>query len=282
MTDNMLLDAVADAIEKAGCPGREGPYGSYDYSNYNGESPPFVVRDFRDPNSAEWGTVVWRGSDSKTCDEVYNILTRRHIAAAAIRACRFLNDFQLRVRAWTVACFGVSITEDKIERNHRFLEEALELVQALDCSREEAHQLVDYVFDRPAGKPMQELGGVMVTVAALANANQLDLDASSETELDRCWINLDRIRAKQAAKPKQGPLPAGHVSLLMRMHDSLIELLLILGRQFENFPAEPDSVAWKTAKGRLDRAYAVLTDARPVLKHEIHIATINHRSSTDA
>lgn len=61
-----------------------------------------------------------------------------------------------------MACFGATISRDKAERNHRFLEEALELVQACGCTESEAAQLVAYVYGRPAGDPPQEVGGVMV------------------------------------------------------------------------------------------------------------------------
>jgi hypothetical protein len=115
--------------------------------------------------------------------------------------------FQQRVLEWMMACFSMEICRDGTERNHRFLEEALELVQALGCTRSEAHQLVDYTFDRPAGEPLQELGGVMVTIAALCFPNELDMDAAGEIELARVWKKIDVIRAKQAAKPKHSPLP---------------------------------------------------------------------------
>ena len=59
--------------------------------------------------------------------------------------------FQKRVHQWMLACFGDPIAQDKVERSHRFLEEALELVQAADCTQPEAHQLVDYVFNGPVG-----------------------------------------------------------------------------------------------------------------------------------
>lgn len=103
------------------------------------------------------------------------------------------------------------IAGDREERNHRFLEEALELVQSLGCSASEAHQLVDYVYGRDVGDPPQEVGGVMVTLAALCLANDLDMHANGETELARIWTKVDAIRAKQAAKPKHSPLPE-HVS----------------------------------------------------------------------
>lgn len=106
-----------------------------------------------------------------------------------------------------MACFGEMIADDREERNHRFLEEALELVQACGCTASEAHQLVDYVFDREIGEQRQEVGGVMVTLAALCLANALDMHDAGEVELARIWTKVEAIRAKQAAKPKHSPLP---------------------------------------------------------------------------
>lgn len=116
-------------------------------------------------------------------------------------------SFQNRVKPWLLACFGEQIAGDREERNHRFLEEALELVQACGCTASEAHQLVDYVFGRDVGEPTQKVGGVMVTLAALCLANDLDMHANGETELARIWTKVEAIRAKHAAKPKHSPLP---------------------------------------------------------------------------
>jgi hypothetical protein len=115
--------------------------------------------------------------------------------------------FQDRVNPWMQACFGDAISKDLIERNHRFLEESLELVQSTGCTSSEAHQLVDYVFGRDVGDPHQEVGGVMVTLAALCLAAKMDMHQCGETELSRIWTKVDVIRAKQAAKPKHSPLP---------------------------------------------------------------------------
>ena len=117
--------------------------------------------------------------------------------------------FQSRVKPWILECFGSEIANDKQERNHRFLEESLEAVQSLGCTIGEAYQLVDYVFNRPVGEPKQEIGGVMVTLAALCLANDIDMFKEGWTELHR--INtpsvIEKIRAKQATKPKHSPLP---------------------------------------------------------------------------
>lgn len=115
--------------------------------------------------------------------------------------------FQTKVLPWLLACFGEMIAGDREERNHRFLEEALELVQACGCTASEAHQLVDYVYGRPVGELHQEIGGVMVTLAALCLANDADMHAAGWVELDRIWGKVEAIRAKQAAKPKHSPLP---------------------------------------------------------------------------
>jgi NTP pyrophosphatase (non-canonical NTP hydrolase) len=116
--------------------------------------------------------------------------------------------FQECVAPWMQACFGAEISGDRIERNHRFLEEALELVQSNGCTEDEAHQLVGYVYGRDQGEINQEAGGVMVTLAALCLASGIDMHAAGETELARVWTKVEQIRAKQAAKPKHSPLPS--------------------------------------------------------------------------
>jgi hypothetical protein len=120
---------------------------------------------------------------------------------------RQLVSFQSRVHHWMIACFGEQITSDAQERNHRLVEEALELAQSCGCTRSEAMQLVDYVFDRPVGEKLQEVGGVMVTLAALCTAQGINMLGAGETELARVWTKIEMIHAKQAAKPKHSPLP---------------------------------------------------------------------------
>ena len=119
----------------------------------------------------------------------------------------FACPFQDRVAPWMAACFGEVISADRVERNHRFLEESLELVQACGLTVGEAHLLVDYVFKRPVGEKPQEVGGVMVTLAALCLAQNLNMHSCGETELARIWAKIEQIRAKQDTKPKNFPLP---------------------------------------------------------------------------
>lgn len=118
-----------------------------------------------------------------------------------------ITSYQSRVEQWLEACFPVSVRSDRGERTHRFLEEALELAQANGCSRADALALVDYVFGRPSGRPEQEVGGVMVTLASLCSASDINMDEAGDQELDRNWKRIEQIRAKQQSKPHGSPLP---------------------------------------------------------------------------
>jgi hypothetical protein len=117
-------------------------------------------------------------------------------------------SFQTKIHDWMLACFNVEIAADKTERNYRFLEESLELVQSCGCSKDDALALVDYVYGRPLGNPSEESGGVLVTLAALCTAHGIDMQSCGDDELERIWEIKDKIRAKQANKPQRSPLPA--------------------------------------------------------------------------
>lgn len=109
---------------------------------------------------------------------------------------------QDRVASWVEACFPPEVVHSKDERNFRFLEEALELVQANGCSWAEANEVITYVYDRPKGDVFQEIGGVMMTLAALCVIDGSDMLEAAEVELTRIQGKIEEIRAKQAGKPK--------------------------------------------------------------------------------
>lgn len=160
------------------------------------EVEPVAIRDNGGKNGIRWLTVDFP-------EEGLLLYTRPAPSDELAKAA-----FQNRVQPWMMACFGKEISSDAIERNHRFIEEALELVQACGCTQDEAHQLVDYVYGRPVGDKKQEVGGVMVTLAALCLAHGLDMHEAADIELARIWTKVEQIRAKQASKPKHSPLPA--------------------------------------------------------------------------
>jgi len=126
---------------------------------------------------------------------------REGVSGGGSRRQQSPRSFQDRVGNWLLECFGSQIVYDRIERNQRFREETLELVQACGCTREEVRRLVDYVYGRPPGGVAQKVDGVAITLAALCDARSLQLKDCAEVELERVQKRIPEIRAKQATKP---------------------------------------------------------------------------------
>ena len=158
----------------------------------------------------------WRSFDCGPYSEIKN--TYDHCASQLEQAVENLpvlysdQTFQMRVVPWMMWCFGPKIAADITERCDRFIEESLELVQSLGYDRSRVLRLVDYTYGRPQGEVNQEVGGVMVTLAALCSAVKVDMHAAAETELGRISQPemVKKIRAKQKAKVEAigaSPLP---------------------------------------------------------------------------
>ncbi len=105
-----------------------------------------------------------------------------------------MRGFQTGVGIWMLEVFGADIAMDPLERIMRFLEEALELAQAMGMTATEAERVVAYVWSRPVGEPTQEVGGVMVTLAAFCFRTEIDLQLAAITEYER--INTPEMRLK--------------------------------------------------------------------------------------
>lgn len=107
---------------------------------------------------------------------------------------------QAKVNEWMLKCFDKEVARDKVERARRFLEEALELMQACDMPREDVLILLDYVYNRPKGEVAQETAGTLITLHALASCHLIDVDLAFENELKRCHRDMEKIQRKQATK----------------------------------------------------------------------------------
>lgn len=178
-------------------------------------------------------------------------------------------SFQQRVDGWMDACFTAEIKSDMIERADRFTEEALELVQTIPgFSADRAHALVDYVFGRDTGERQQEVGGVMVTLAALCNPAGVDMVLAAETELKRISdpATIQKIRAKQAAKPTGSALP---VATPARPDPSTEEVEQIRAR---HLLAEADLWTFRADDaGRAHRDRATLLRKHDNNQHDIQV-----------
>lgn len=125
-----------------------------------------------------------------------------------------MNNFQERIIKWFNLCFGGHDLKDKNKRNSRFFEEAVELVQAADMSKDEAHKLVDHVYSRPKGEVAQEVGGVLTTLMTLLEAHELKLEEIQKDALLEAYERIEEIRAKSKLKPNFAFIPEPFTSVL--------------------------------------------------------------------
>lgn len=113
-----------------------------------------------------------------------------------------LELYEARVGTWMGKCFLPSLYSNMTERGDRLLEEVLELLQSNGYDPMRVPTLVEYVYGRPVGKPVQEVGGVMVTLAGYCYIAKVPMATAAWDELRRIEdpVVMDKIRAKQAAK----------------------------------------------------------------------------------
>ena len=120
-----------------------------------------------------------------------------------------LRTFQTRVRQWMLKVFPPEVIADKKERAYRLLEEVYELVQAIGVTKEECIEQLNYTYSRPVGEARNELGGVMLCIASVADCIDTDMEYEAELELRRVSTPemIAKIQTKQASKPHCSPLP---------------------------------------------------------------------------
>lgn len=111
---------------------------------------------------------------------------------------------QTQIKTWVVTRLGPKAMRVH-ERGMRSYEENTELFQALKGTREEAHRIVDHVFDKPVGDPLQELGGCGLTLLACAEALDFDLGVAIQAELDRIFLlPIEKFQKRQAQNVVDG------------------------------------------------------------------------------
>jgi len=113
-----------------------------------------------------------------------------------------LREIEERVNIWLRDCVGHEVADDLAERNHRFCEEALELLQACGYTRAQIDAMADVVYSKP---PSSNQGGecadVIICLVQLARARNIDLVKMVREGIARNWANSDKIREKNRTKP---------------------------------------------------------------------------------
>lgn len=113
------------------------------------------------------------------------------------------NDRQELVSHICRRAFGIEQTTSLPQRGLRLAEEAIEAAQRCGTPAEMLHRLIDHVYGKPPGDLSQELGGVSVTLLALAAAAGLSADTEEQREIARLFSMpvehfTERNRAKNA------------------------------------------------------------------------------------
>jgi len=150
--------------------------------------------------------VYWRHNGVKISGDPAFIDSRPEEYDHVFEVIASVVDYQERVKLWLFQCFGEDVARDKAERAFRFMEEALELVQAIGLSREDVYRCVAYTYSRPVGEINQEIGGVGFTLAALCFASGLNLVEAMETEIENNWQRKDDIIEKRKNKVTVNPI----------------------------------------------------------------------------
>lgn len=123
---------------------------------------------------------------------------------------------QLFHHTWCKEVFGPEHVLDKRVRALRLLEEAIELFQSVGGKAEQATNLVNYVFSRPPGNPIQELGGVSTCMLVLAQTLGTTVEEAEDLELRRVWSKFaEHFQARNRTKENVTDLITCLMLLLM-------------------------------------------------------------------
>jgi NTP pyrophosphatase (non-canonical NTP hydrolase) len=110
-----------------------------------------------------------------------------------------------RAYDWAKRVFGGPSVTSKTERAMRVAEEALELLQAEGVASDSAYRLVDEIWARPKGDPVQELGGLMNTVMIYSHAVGVSIQDAFTLEMQRVESKPDAyFRKRHDQKIKAG------------------------------------------------------------------------------
>lgn len=111
---------------------------------------------------------------------------------------------QQAILSWAEDMFG-PVAIDDCERTLRFLEEAMELVHALDTPRDLIQTIIERVYSRDRGNVPREIGQVQMTLEALAQIGGWDASEECDVEFRRVQsIPKSEWTRRHAAKVELG------------------------------------------------------------------------------
>lgn len=102
---------------------------------------------------------------------------------------------------WVQRTYGMESFLDKRNRAARVAEEGVELGQSEGVTKEQMLAIVERAYSRPAGKPRQELAGVVFTSLVYSQAAAMDALEEVSLELERVnALDAEHFRRKHREK----------------------------------------------------------------------------------
>lgn len=115
--------------------------------------------------------------------------------------------WQDEIRNFVHRVWGEKAMVNLPERAARVIEEAVELGQAHDISKEVMLAIVDRVYSRPKGDPSDEAGDVMFTLLAYTETAHVNIESVLALRLERVEsIPVDVLRERHKQKRAAGTL----------------------------------------------------------------------------
>ena len=114
-----------------------------------------------------------------------------------LRTSEWVSNRELRgemLLSWVERVFGGKSARP-FERALRVVEEVVELAQAEGIPRERVHQIVDYVYGRPAGEWVSEAGAVGLTLLAYCRSRGVSADLVEVVETQRAFSMSETVLA---------------------------------------------------------------------------------------
>lgn len=154
-----------------------GPAGEF------GKVAPELARRWEQADSdVDWKVIVEFIEAALTPDDGW--LAKQLAAAERKGAREARKERQTALLAWAVDNFGL-VAKDRVERAMRLIEEAVEVVQVQGLPKERIYSIVDRSYSRPVGELNNEIGGLAMTLEALAESEGIDVEEQSQIEFDR-------------------------------------------------------------------------------------------------
>lgn len=114
------------------------------------------------------------------------------------------DGLQERVYTWIVKTFGKKVAKPQ-ERALRLVEEAVEAAQAVDVDVEIILATIRFVYEKPKGNIAQEIGGIGVTLLALAASLNISAHDEEGREAERVMkMDPEHFRKRHNIKAKAG------------------------------------------------------------------------------